>query len=212
MADAFHLDFEDPALARALQKAERYTDRRKPKREPIPVLPDSVVPIEEIRGNPTRRSYACVNLRIERTPWSEVVRLLEYDTIEQARADFLRCIASMHKPEETETMRQLTIANAEQLLRRSMAMAGATYLVDVDHPERKLPNRDQIRWHTQAGVDLNTLAALTGVKAPIQVQVTPTEEQYAMLTRALLEARGIMPEVEAEVLVLEELPAEPPED
>jgi hypothetical protein len=207
-----HLDFEDPAIARAAERAKALAKTKPHKRNAIPVLPPSPIPIEEIRGNPGRRSRACVNLRIERVPWHEVVRLLEYDTIEQARADYLRAIASMHQPEEAETMRAATIENAEQLLRRSMAMASADYLVDAEHPEKKIPNRDRLRWHAQAGADLNMLATLQGVKAPIRVEVTPTEEQYAMLTAAVLQARGVDPVIEAEVLELEEIPAEPDED
>lgn len=200
-----YLKFEDPAVALAAAAANRPA-REPVKHTPIPVLPDSSIPIEEIRGNPTRRSRACVNLRIERVPWHEIVQLLEYDSIEQARTDYLRAIASMHKPEEAETMRLLTIANAETLLRRSMAMAGADYLVDADRPTKKIPNTERLRWHQQAGQDLNLLATITGVKAPLQVQVTPTDEQYAILTAAVLRARGVELVQEAEVLELEVLP------
>lgn len=219
-AEPNYLEFEDPSYAAAAKRAMKAEEaertravnpKAKVKREPIPVLPQSNVPIEEIRGNPTMRARACVNLRIERTPWAEIVRLLEYDTVEQARADFLRAIASMHKPEEAETMRLLTIANAEQLLQRSMAMASADFLVDVDSPTKKIPNRDRLRWHAQAGTDLNLLATITGVKAPLRVEITPTEEQYELLTAAVLQARGVEPIIEAEVLELEELP-EAPED
>lgn len=209
--DAVHLDFEDPAVARAVAKARRGNTRKVEKRTVIPVLPETTVPIEEIRGNPGLRSRACVNLRVERTPWHEIVRLLEYDTVEQARADYLRTLASMHKPEEAETMRALTIANAEQLLHRSMQMASANFLVDAEHPEKKIPNREQLRWHAQAGQDLNLLATITGVKAPLKVEITPTEEQYALLTAAVLQARGVQPIIEAEVLELEELTEEPEE-
>lgn len=208
-ADANFMDFPDPAEERAVQRAQRAT--RTVKRTPIPVLPDVQLPMAEIRGNPGRKARACVNLRIERVPWPEVVRLLEYESIAAARADFLRAISSMHRPEEAETLRMLTIANAEQLLQRSMAMAAADFLVDADRPGRKIPNTDRLRWHAQAGQDLNLLATITGVKAPIRVEVTPTEEQYAVLTAAVLQARGVNPVVEAEVLELEELPAEPEE-
>ena len=208
-SDPVYLEFEDPAVALQTARAAAAPHRRERKRTAIPVLPPSPVPIEEIRGNPGRRARACVNLRIERVPWDEIVRLLEYDSLEQARSDFLRVIASMHKPEEAETLRMATIANAEQLLRRSMAMAAADYLVDAEAPGKKMPNRDRLRWHTQAGADLNLLATITGVKAPIRVEVTPTEEQYAILTAAVLQARGVEPVREADVLELETLPAEP---
>ena len=208
--DISHLDFENPAIARAEAAAKR--PRRPPvKRTPIPVLPETPLPMEEIRGNPTRRSRACVNLRIERVPWPEVVRLLEYRSLAEARADFLRAIAAMHTEEDAETMRLLTIANAEQLLQRSMAMASAAYLVDADSPGKKIPNRDQLRWHAQAGLDLNLLATITGVKSPIRVEYTPTDEEYAIMTAEVLRARGISPVLEVEVLELEELPPEPEE-
>jgi hypothetical protein len=202
-----HLDFDDPMLERGRPVA---VDKRR--RAVIPVLPASTVPIEEIRGKPDRRARACVNLRIERTPWPEVVRLLEYSSLEEARADFLKAIASMHREEEAETMRLLTIANAELLLQRSMAMAGADFFVDAEDPEHKIPNRDRLRWHAQAGADLNLLATITGVKAPLRVEVTPTEEQYAALTAAVLAARGVSPVVEAEVLELEEIREIPEEE
>lgn len=206
-----HLDFEDPAIAAARAKAKAIGKRPK-KRTVIPVLPETHIPIDEIRGNPNRRSRACVNLRIERVPWDEIVRLLEYESIEQARADYLRVIAAMHRPEEAETMRAATIANAETLLRRSMQMASADFLVDVENPDKKIPNRERLRWHQQAGQDLNLYATITGVKAPIKVEVTPTEEQYSILTAALLQARGIEPIIEAEVLELGELTDEPVEE
>lgn len=207
-AEPNFLDFEDPAIAAAAAKAKRMAGRKPGKRTAIPVLPESVIPIEEIRGNPSRRARACVNLRIERVPWYEVVRLLEYDSVEQARSDYLRAIAHMHRPEEADAMRAATIENAEQLLRRSIAMAGADYLVDIERPDKKIPNRERLRWHQQAGADLNLLATITGVKSPIRVEVTPTEEQYAVLTAAILHSRGIAPIIEAEVLELEELPGE----
>lgn len=211
-SDANYLNFEDPSLDPDRLSHAVGVEHGRRKRTPIPVLPEVQIPIGELRGDPGRRARACVNLRIERVPWAEIVRLLEYDSIVAARADFLRAIASMHRPEEAETMRLLTIANAETLLRRSMAMAGATYLVDMDAPTRKIPNTEQLRWHQQAGQDLNLLATITGVKAPIRVEVTPTEEQYAVLTAAVLQARGITPVVEAEVLELEQLPAEPEDE
>lgn len=210
-ADAVYLDFEDPAMQRAADTAVR-PGRKPKKRTEIPVLPASTVPIDEIRGHPDRRARACVNLRVERVPWARVVEILEYDSVEQARTDFLRVLSTMHKPEEAETMRLLTIANAETLLHRSMAMAGADFLVDVDAPQKKIPNRDRLRWHTQAGADLNLLAALTGVKAPVKLEITPTEEQYAVLTAAILASRGYAPVVEADVLELEQLPDEPVEE
>lgn len=205
-----HLDFEDPAIARAKAAAAR-PPRKVVKRDPIPVLPVTAVPIEEIRGHPNRRSRACVNLRIERVPWPEVVRLLEYRSLAEARADFLRAIANMHTEEDAETMRLLTIANAEQLLARSMAMASADYLVDAEHPDKKIPNRDRLRWHAQAGADLNLLATISGVKSPIRVEYTPTDEEYAIMTAEVLRARGVQPVLEVEVLELDELPAEPEE-
>lgn len=204
--DIQHLDFPDPAHGRVPVPAGKPK-----KRTEIPVLPPSVIPIEDIRGEPTRRSRACVNLRIERVPWTEVVRLLEYTSVEEARADFLRAIAGMHREEEAETMRLLTVANAEQLLRRSMAMAAADFLVDVAAPHKKIPNRERLRWHQQAGADLNLLATITGAKAPLRVEVTPTEEQYAVLMQAVLAARGVAPVVEADVLELEQLEDEPEE-
>jgi hypothetical protein len=210
-AEPNYLDFEDPAIGRAEARSKKFANRKPSKRTVIPVLPETRMQIEEIRGHPGRRARACVNLRIERVPWYEVVRLLEYDSIEQARADYLRAIAHMHTEEDAETMRLLTIANAETLLRRSMAMAAADFLVDAEKPDRKIPNRERLRWHQQAGVDLNLLASITGVKSPIKVEVTPTEEQYAILTAAVLHARGVEPVIEAEVLELEELPDAPEE-
>lgn len=211
MDDVIHLDFEDPSKER---KRERDRTRQRDKRaaakaeaRAIPVLPKSEIPIEEIRGNPTLRSRACVNLRIERVPWPEVVRMLEYESVEKARADFLRQMAGMHQPEEAETMRLLTVANLEQLLRRSMAMAGADYLVDAEDPSRKIPNTERLRWHEQAGRDLNLLATITGVRAPLKVEVTPSEEQYALLTQVILESRGVEQYHEPDVLELDTLPA-----
>lgn len=211
MDDIIRLDFEDPSKER---KRERDRNRQREKRaaaktetRAIPVLPKIEIPIEEIRGNPTVRSRACVNLRIERVPWPEIVRLLEYDSIEKARADFLRQIACMHQPEEAETMRLLTIANAEQLLHRSMAMAAADYMVDANDPDVKIPNTERLRWHEQASRDLNTLATITGVKAPLRLEITPSEEQYALLTQAILESRGVYQVHEPDVLELETLPA-----
>lgn len=206
MADTIHLEFEDPSTERKRERDRDRSRRKRDERRVIPVLPRSDVPIEDIRGNPTLRSRACVNLRVERVPWPEIVRMLEYDTVEKARADFLRQIASMHKIEEAETLRLLTIANAEQLLRRSMAMASADYFVDAEDPDNKIPNTERLRWHEQAGRDLNTFATITGVRAPLRVEVTPTEEQYALLTQVILESRGIEQQHEPDVLELDTIP------
>lgn len=200
-------------------------DKKKPRDKPsarqnrveeagiIPVLPRIEISAADLEGEISegleRRDVAATNMRIAGAPFSEIARVLEYESPAAAKRAVLGALAQTHPVEDWETMRTLEIARAEQAFARSTAMANADYLVDKDHPGELIPNRDKIRWHAEARQDLAVHAMISGAKAPTRVEITPSEQEYEVLVQRMIEASGHEDVIEAEVLEIDDLPGEP---
>lgn len=184
-----------------------------PPKPVIPVIPAKEIPESErlpdldleLPGQLSRRVVACVNMRLAGAPFYEIAQQLEYATPADAKRDYARAIASTHGPEDWDTLRQLEGARAEALFRRSFEMASADYLVDLEHPEQKVPNTQKLQWHEQAARDLMNHAIITGAKAPTKVEITPGEAEYDQLVGSLLEAQGFLEIEEADVVQIFEV-------
>lgn len=176
----------------------------------IPVLPPPEIDASDLQitSDLTARDLALVNLRLAGAPFAEIARVLEYGSAAIAKRDFYRALAATHSPEDWETMRQVEVMRAEQLFRRSSAMAAADFLVDAE-TGTKIPNTERLRWHDQAGRDLALHAMISGAKAPARLEITPTEAQYQQIVDAMLAAEGHLPELEAEIITIEEVPDAP---
>lgn len=210
--EVIELDLERPKRGKGKHSSKVEKSQRAKR---IPTLPEPGTTSREIelaRRDSKKRSVACVNLRIEGTPWPEVVELLEYTSVQAARADFHRALADMHPAEDAETVRRLAALSAEQLFRRSLRMASADYFVDADDPEHKIPNTDRIRWHDQANRDLALWTTITGAKAPVKLEHDLSGSQIEALLDKMLAGSDDLPVLEAEVLDLDDLPDEPEMD
>lgn len=222
--ETIHLDF-DPLPNKRSRNAEERRKRdeeagkpSKPKGQhdpsqealAIPVLPTLGVDPEKLKA-PDQRAVACVNMRLAGAPFHEIAKALEYASPVSAKSAFIAALAALHPKEDWETLRQLEAMRAEQLLARSLAMANADYLVDKDNPDILIPNRDKLRWHEQAAKDLLLHATITGAKAPTQIAITPSEVELDQMVQALLAAQGELPEIEGEIIDIEDVP-EGPED
>ena len=84
-------------------------------------------------------------------------------------------------------------------------MAGADFLVDEDG--NRIPNRDKLRWHQQAGIDLMNHVQITGAKAPTKIEVTPDEARMEEIVAELLRRSGEENILEAEVIDLDVIPS-----
>lgn len=202
------LDVKKPARPRkARTKASRDEERV---RVTIPVLPPPEITPADFGGSPgvTQRELACVNMRLMGAPFVEIARALEYASAAEAKRDFTRALALTHTPEDWETMRQVEVMRAEQLIARSFAMSAADFLVDAETGE-KIPNTDRLRWHDQAGKDLALHAMISGAKAPARFEITPTEQEYSQIVDTILAAEGFRPAIEASILDVEEVPDGP---
>lgn len=204
------LDFDKPdskaEKRRQRRKAEGKAEPKRPEplKERIPALPALGVDPDKIR-KPDQRAVACVNMRLAGAPFHEIAKQLEYASPMAAKNAYISALANMFPTEDWETLRQVEAMRAEQLLRRSFAMASADYLVDGDTGER-IPNRDRFRWHEQAGKDLALHAMITGAKAPTRMEVSADTQELNHLVNVLLQQAGGSEEIEADVFEIEELP------
>jgi hypothetical protein len=199
-----YLEIERPA-----KKASKKTEDKAAKRAAIPVLPP-VARIDpddiDLRGGITQLDEAAVNLRVNGAPFEEIARVLSLPSAGDAYTRVIRALAKSHPREDWETTRQLEVARAEQLMRRSFAMAAAEFFVDIENPDELIPNTDQLRWHQQAGMDLALHAKITGAQAPTRVEITPTDQEYDALVTEVLRHRGHVEPKEYDILSLEQIP------
>lgn len=171
-----------------------------PKAEP----PDSS---EVVRAGVSQRAKAATNLKLEGASYQEIAEVMEYESAADAKRDVERTLAATHGPEEYETMRLMATARAERQFARSVAMAGADFLVDDEGTRHA--NTEKLRWHQQASADLRLLVDITGAKAPTKLEVTPGEVAMERLVQQVLERTGHQEILEAEVLDLEQVPDAP---
>lgn len=206
-----YLDVSKPPRQPRAHGRKRKTPEEKA-RTVIPQLPPPEIELSDLSvlSDLTMRDIALVNMRLAGAPFAEIARTLEYGSAAIAKKDFYRALAATHSPEDWETMRQVEVMRAEQLYRRSSAMAAADYLVDAETGD-KIPNAEKLRWHDQAGKDLALHAMISGAKAPARLEITPTEAQYQQIVDAMLAAEGHLPELEAEIVTFEEIPDAPDE-
>jgi hypothetical protein len=203
--DADYMQFERPE-----KPASKKTGDKAKRRAAIPVLPEppryNPDEMMDMRGGITRLDEAIVNMRVDNVPFEEIARILSLPSATDAYQRCVRALAKTHPREDWETTRQLEIARAEQLLRRSMAMAAAEFFVDAENPDELIPNEDRLRWHQQAGQDLALHATISGAKAPTRVEITPTDQEYEALVTEVLRSRGHSEPAEFDILSLDQIP------
>lgn len=217
MTDPHFMDIPEPP------PSKKTPPKRRPRKKPpvdedavkdlvrIAVLPPSG-PLVNTPAVPTlrgisQRARSAVNLKIDGASYADIAATLEYDSVADCRREIERTLAATHPIDDWNTLRATVVARAERQLERSFKMAGADYLVDRE-TGRPVANVEKLRWHQQAGVDLMNFATITGAKAPTRVEVTPAEEQMEALVERLLAASGHTEVLEAEVIELDEVPAE----
>lgn len=198
--DPVYLDVEPPSDDESLDK---------PKPAAIPRLPKPEKPLTdlEMRRGVSNRDKAAVNLKLAGANYQEIAETLEFPSAKDAKRAVERALAVTHTPDEWDTLRLVTQARAEEMFKRSFAMAGADFLVLEDGT--KVPNADKLRWHQQAAADLMNHATITGAKAPVKHEITADEEQLAQLVSAMTGHLGVEEVLDAEVLELESLPVDP---
>jgi hypothetical protein len=180
---------------------------KKEKRRIIPVLPKIEIDASEIEitGPVTRRDRAVVNMRITGASFQKISDVLDLGSATEAKKILYATLAKTHPEEDWDTLRQLEIARADQLLEQAMSMAGADYFVDHEDPDILIPNEDKIRWAGVAQSALALHATITGAKAPVRMEVTPTDHEYAILVQKMLELEGKAPPKEYDILDAEEV-------
>ena len=167
-------------------------------------------PYDDIIEGSLSRAQAAANLRLAMTPFPIIAKLLEYSTPRSAQSAVERALAEMNPPEDLEILRQSVKYNAEQLLARSLAMARAEFIdvPDEDCPGgvRQIRNLDRLKWHEQAGRDLERWATLTGARAAQKVEVSADIGELNEMVQVLLHASGDTIDIEAEIFDAEEIP------
>ena len=173
------------------------------KRRRIPVLPKMDVLAEDIdlSDGVTRRDRAVVNMRITGASFAKIAEVLEIrGGAVEAKKILYSTLAKTHPEEDWDTLRQLTVARADRLLEQAMEMAAATHFVDMEDPDHLIPNDDQIRW---AGIAQSALAlhtTITGTRAPVKMELTPSDQEYGQIVQKLLEIEGKAPPKEFDIL------------
>lgn len=225
---AFHdepayMDIEEPAgyderVARGIEKpgAERAGKKRgrkaagddeKDAKPRIPQLPKASKPLTdvEVRRGVSNRDKSAVNLKLAGASYQEIADALDLKSAAEAKRAVERTLAATHAPEEWQTLRMLAAARAEDLFKRSLAMASADYLV-LDDGER-VPNTEKLRWHQQAAADLMNHVQITGAKAPTKIEITPDEARMEEIVSEMLRRSGEENIIEADVIELDVIPS-----
>lgn len=210
MNDPLFLDLDEPKPSSSKKKGIR--SPRKPKREEekkkavVPVLPERpVLTGDEIKRGVSMRSRSAANLKIEGFSYQEIAEMLEFQTAAEAKRAVETTLAAIHTDSDLETLRILASSRAEKLLRQSMAMASADFLVDSETGER-IANSEKLRWHQQASADVMNWAAITGAKAPTKLEITPGEAQFEEIVSRMLERAGVEEVLELDVIELDDIP------
>lgn len=205
------MDFDEPGPQKK-RSGKKRAKKEEPKKTPIPVLPDRpAFTGDEIKRGVSLRNRSAANLKIEGFSYQEIAEMLEFQTATDAKRAVETTLAAIHSDSDLETLRILASSRAEKLLRQSMAMASADYLVDSESGER-IPNTERLRWHQQASADMMNWAAIVGAKAPTKLEVTPGEAQFEEIVNRILEKSGIEEVLEAEVIELEAIPMVGPDE
>lgn len=214
--DAVRMDFDEPAKSNhPWDGVPRTLKGKKKKRAEIPVLPDREPPLSdaEVKRGVSNRARSAANLKVEGYTYQEIADMLELDDAADAKRLVESVLAAIHGPGDLETLRLVVTARAEKLLKQSMAMASADYLVDSQSGSKKrLPNPDRLRWHQQASADLMNYATITGAKAPQRLEITPGEADLDKIVELMLHRGGFVEVEEADVLELEAIPVDDEED
>ena len=203
----------DERVARGLEKpgAERAGKKRgkkspgddDKKKASIPRLPAAEKPLTdlEVSRGVSNRDKSAVNLKLAGASYQEIADTLDFRTAAEAKRAVERTLAATHSPDDWQTLRLVAGARAEELFKRSLAMASADFLV-LDDGER-VPNTDKLRWHQQAAADLMNHVQITGAKAPTKIEVTPDEARMEEIVAEMLRRSGEEPILDAEVIDLD---------
>lgn len=207
--DTVYMSFEEPPAPAAKKKKRKKKKRTAwddaPKAEAIPKLPTTRHDMStDLKRGVSQRDRAAVNLKLNGASYVEICDTLEYESPDDAQRAVVRTLALTHSSDDWETLRLVEGARAERLLAQSIAMATADYLETEDG--ERIPNRDRLAWHRQAGVDLMNHAIITGAKAPAKVEITPGQEEIDRIVHMLAEKAGHESIIDAEVLEIGELP------
>lgn len=199
-----YLDLPEPPRRPASKTTQRNA-KRDQGRKLIPHLPPPDVNVNDIdmQGDVTTLDAAVVSMRIAGASFHDIAMTLELPSAMDAQSRLYKAIAKTHPREEWETTRQLEVARVEVLVARSMAMAGADYLVDEDGVKHE--NAERLKWHAQAAQDIALHATITGAKAPTRVEITPTDEEYGQIVDLVLREKGVVQDREYSILELTEL-------
>jgi len=203
------MNFDEPPGTHPWDKAPGgKKPHKKKKRDPIPVLPKASKPLTDVdvRRGVSNRARSAANLKVEGYTYQEIADTMELANAAEAKRLVESVLAAIHSDGDLETLRLVVTARAERLFQRSLAMAQADFLVDLD-TDKRIPNADKLRWHQQAAADLMNYATITGAKAPQKIEVTPGEADFDAIVSRILARTGHEEILEAEVLELEQLPA-----
>jgi hypothetical protein len=199
------LDAARPPKGRGSKQTAKNAEKDH-KRKLIPQLPPPNVDVNDIdmRGEVTTLDEAVVNMRIAGAGFHDIAVTLGLPSAVDAQQRLYRALAKTHPREDWETTRALEVARVEQLVSRSMQMAGADFLVDPETNER-VPNEDRLKWHAQAAQDIALHATITGAKAATRVEITPTDQEFEQIVDLVLAEKGIRRDHEVNILELEDI-------
>ena len=221
--DAVYMDFDEPmgydeSVAKGLDSPgasragkkrgkKRPGDDDKAKKASIPTLPKPEKPLTdlEVRRGVTNRDKSAVNLKLAGASYQEIADTLELRSAVEAKRIVERTLAATHSPDDWQTLRMVAAARAEEMFKRSLAMASADYLVLEDG--ERVPNTEKLRWHQQASADLMNHVQITGAKAPTKIEITPDEARMEEIVSEMLRRSGEENVIEAEVIELDVIPS-----
>lgn len=148
--------------------------------------------LERAKKDPKTRVEAAMALMISGASFTDIARMLEYESAARAKAAVERALASTVGIEDKKTLRNIAAMRYEALLKSVMPRA------------TNVKETNQLAYNQRASALVDRIVALHGLNAPTQIQITPSDEYLEQYTLNMKQTLGLDTDANPEADILEE--------
>lgn len=148
--------------------------------------------LERAKRDPKTKVEAGVSLLLSGASFPDIAKMLEYKSAEHARLAVERALAAGVTLEDKDLLRKVQAGRYERLLKS--VMPRATDPRDSHH----------LAYNARANALVDRISKLHGIDAPIQVQVTPSDEYLIAYANQMKASLGLDTNVVEEADIMEE--------
>lgn len=148
--------------------------------------------LERAKKDPKTRVEAAMALMISGASFSDIARMLEYESPARAKAAVERMLASTVGIEDKKSLRSIQAMRYETLLKSVMPRA------------TNVKETNQLAYNQRASAIIDRIVALHGLNAPTQIQITPSDEYLEQYTLHMKQSLGLDTDSDPEADILEE--------